>query len=108
METQLLLATGETWNNGRANTSNEARVDIEPKEFKMRGHSLRLWFTIQNNQWDSRWETIRWGYGFKSKHQKASPDNTASIFYSKFHYHNKKFKNNRIILMGLAKLNTVS
>ena len=64
MEPQLLLVIGETWNNGRANTSNEARVDIQPKEFKVRGNSLRLWFSIQNNQWDSRWETIRWGYGF--------------------------------------------
>ena len=30
---RLLPATGETWNNGGANTRNEARVDIKPKGF---------------------------------------------------------------------------
>ena len=33
VEPRPLPVTGETWNNGRANTRNEAKVDIKPKGF---------------------------------------------------------------------------
>ena len=37
VEPQLLAATGETFNNGTANNSNEARVDIKSRGFWVRG-----------------------------------------------------------------------
>ena len=37
IEPQTLAATGETFNNGTANTSNEARVDIKSRGFWVRG-----------------------------------------------------------------------
>ena len=33
VQPQPLPVTSETWNNGRANTRNEAKVDIKPKGF---------------------------------------------------------------------------
>ena len=33
VQPQPLPVTGETWNNGRANTRNEAKADIKPKGF---------------------------------------------------------------------------
>ena len=40
IEPQLLSVAGETFNNPTTNTSNEARVDIKPREFWVRGQQL--------------------------------------------------------------------
>ena len=42
IEPQLLPVAGETFNNRTANISNEARVDIKPREFWVRGQQLFL------------------------------------------------------------------
>ena len=39
---ELLPVAGETFNNQTANTSNEAKVDIKPREFWVRGQQLFL------------------------------------------------------------------
>ena len=53
-EPRLLPITGETRNNGRANTSHETRVDIQPRGFQVRGHSLRLGLSIQTPKGNSK------------------------------------------------------